>query len=436
MTTARGMPTAAHSSQSIRVRPSTPSVAATANSAASAARRPARRSPVTSAYPGVSSRLTLTPAWVSGASVRLADRCCLISTSSKSLTVVPSSTRPARWMVPVATSSASTSVVLPAPEWPTSTTLRTLLCWPAAGAPPAAACPCLSAIICLLPGSVRLRHDQPLPHGHRTTTPEPESPGRRPRRRRTPGEPPGRAAVMAFPSGPTRIRTAMLNALRPFLARLLTPVGEALARTPVTPNAITITGTCGMVAGALWLFPTGHLFAGTMVCTFFVLADMLDGALARVKGTSGAWGAFLDSTLDRIGDAAVFAGLAIWLARTGQGVLAVVALFCLVTGGLVSYAKARAEGLGLRCDVGIAERSERLLIGLTSAGLAGLGVPYVLAIGLWVLAALSAVTFGQRVLAVHAATRPGQAADTAPGTPEQGAAGQSGTSQPPAGGTR
>src|SRR5215470_12955832 len=387
MTTARGMPTAAHSSQSILVSPSTPSVAATANSAASAARRPARRSPVKSAYPGVSSRLTLTPAWTSGASVRLTERCCLISTSSKSLTVVPSSTRPARWMVPVATSSASTSVVLPAPEWPTSTTLRTPTCWPAAGAPPAALDPFLSAIVCLLPGFVRLRHDQPLPHGHRTTTPQPESPGRCYSRAAA-----RRGAISCAVRGPcasradTRIRTAMLNVLRPYLARLLTPVGEALARTPITPNAVTITGTCGMVAGALWLFPTGHLFAGTMVCTGFVLADMLDGVLARVKGTSGTWGAFLDSTLDRIGDAAVFAGLAIWLARTGQGVLAEVALFCLVVGGLVSYAKARAEGLGLRCDVGIAERSERLLIALTSAGLAGLGVPYVLAIGLWGLA--------------------------------------------------
>lgn len=249
-------------------------------------------------------------------------------------------------------------------------------------------------------------------------------------------EPPGRTATMAYPTGPTRIRTAMLNALRPYLTRLLTPVGEALARTPVTPNAITITGTCGMVAGALWLFPTGHLFAGTLVCTFFVVADMLDGVLARIKGTSGAWGAFLDSTLDRVSDAAVFAGLAIWLARTGQGVLAVVALFCLVAGLLVSYAKARAEGLGVRCDVGIAERTERLLIGLTSAGLSGLGVPYVLAIGLWVLAVLSAVTFGQRVLAVRAATRPGQAAGTAPATAEPGTAEQSGTSPPPAGGAR
>ena len=201
----------------------------------------------------------------------------------------------------------------------------------------------------------------------------------------------------------------MLNALRPLIARLLTPVGKALARTPVTPNAITLTGTAGVVAGALWLFPTGHLFAGTMVCTAFVLADMLDGVLARVKGTSGAWGAFLDSTLDRVADAAVFAGLTIWLARTGQRPLALVALFCLVAGGLVSYAKARAEGLGLRCDVGLAERTERLLIALVAAGLSGLGVPFVLAIGLWALAVLSTITFGQRVLAVRAAAAPRRA---------------------------
>ena len=221
----------------------------------------------------------------------------------------------------------------------------------------------------------------------------------------------------------------MLNALRPLIARLLTPVGKALARTPVTPNAITITGTAGVVAGALWLFPTGHLFAGTMVCTAFVLADMLDGVLARVKGTSGAWGAFLDSTLDRVADAAVFAGLTIWLARTGQRPLALVALFCLVAGGLVSYAKARAEGLGLRCDVGLAERTERLLIALVAAGLSGLGVPFVLAIGLWALAVLSTITFGQRVLAVRtAAQRAGAGSPGAAGAGGEGAGG-TGTGQ-------
>jgi CDP-diacylglycerol---glycerol-3-phosphate 3-phosphatidyltransferase len=200
----------------------------------------------------------------------------------------------------------------------------------------------------------------------------------------------------------------MLKVLRPGLGRLLAPVVEALAKTPLTPNMLTVTGAVGMTAGALALFPTGHLFAGTMVCTGFVLTDMLDGALARVRGDSGAFGAFLDSTLDRVGDAAVFAGLAIWLATGGHNrPLAAVALFCLVAGGLVSYAKARAEGLGIRCDVGIAERTERLLIALVAAGLAGLGVPYVLSGGLWILAVLSAITFGQRVYAVRRATAAG-----------------------------
>jgi CDP-diacylglycerol---glycerol-3-phosphate 3-phosphatidyltransferase len=202
----------------------------------------------------------------------------------------------------------------------------------------------------------------------------------------------------------------MLKVLRPGLARLLTPIGRALARTPLTPNMLTVIGAVGMTAGALTLFPTGHLFAGTMVCTGFVLADMLDGALAREQGSTGAFGAFLDSTLDRVGDAAVFAGIAIWLATAGhQRGLAAVALFCLVSGGLVSYAKARAEGLGVRCDVGIAERTERLLIGLVAIGLTGLGVPYVLSIGLWALAVLSAITFGQRVDAVRRATSGGAA---------------------------
>src|SRR5258708_20279487 len=98
----------------------------------------------------------------------------------------------------------------------------------------------------------------------------------------------------------------MLNVLRPAIDRLLAPITGALARTPVTPNALTIIGTAGMSAGALTLFPTGHLFAGTMVCWFFVMADMLDGALARVKGSTGSFGAFLDSTLDRLPASSAF----------------------------------------------------------------------------------------------------------------------------------
>jgi CDP-diacylglycerol--glycerol-3-phosphate 3-phosphatidyltransferase len=198
----------------------------------------------------------------------------------------------------------------------------------------------------------------------------------------------------------------MLNALRPMFTRLLTPLGGALARTPITPNMITAAGTVGVMIGALWLFPLGHLFAGTLVCWGFAMFDMLDGLLARLKGTTGSWGAFLDSTLDRIADAAVFAGLAIWLARDHQPVLAGVALYCLVAGGMVSYARARAEGIGVRADVGVAERSERLLVALVAAGLTGLGVPFVLAIGLWAVAAASTVTFAQRVLVVRKAVGP------------------------------
>src|SRR5579859_804379 len=215
----------------------------------------------------------------------------------------------------------------------------------------------------------------------------------------------------------------MLKVLKPGLGQLLTPVARALARTGVTPNMLTVTGAVGMTAGALTLFPTGHLFAGTMVCTGFVVADMLDGTLARITGSTGAFGAFLDSTMDRMADSAVFVGIAIWLATGGHDrLLAAVALFCLVTGGLVSYAKARAEGLGLRCDVGIAERTERLLIGLGAIGLSGLGVPYILPVGLWVLAVLSAFTFGQRVYAVRKA---------ASARPEAASAGVTGASGRP-----
>ena len=217
----------------------------------------------------------------------------------------------------------------------------------------------------------------------------------------------------------------MLTMLRPAIARLLKPIGTALARTPITPNALTITGTIGMSAGALVLFPTGHLFAGTMVCTGFVFTDMLDGTLARIKGTAGAFGAFLDSTMDRIADAAVFAGLAAWFGLGGHSkLLAAVALYCLVAGMLVSYARARAEGLGLRCDVGIAERTERLLIGLVAAGLSGLGVPYVLPAGLWLLAAASTVTFGQRVLVVHRAAALASASNASANTAETAPGGE------------
>jgi CDP-diacylglycerol--glycerol-3-phosphate 3-phosphatidyltransferase len=192
----------------------------------------------------------------------------------------------------------------------------------------------------------------------------------------------------------------MLNFLRPAFARLFNPIVQGLARTPVTPNMITVAGTVGVSAAALSMFPIGELFPGAFTATVFVFTDMLDGQLARIKGNSGKYGAFLDSTMDRFGDAAVFGGITIWFMRTNH-VLAVVSLFCLAAGLSVSYVKARAEGLGLNANVGLIERPERLIIGLTSIGLSGLGIPYVLPIGMWGLAAGTAFTLGQRMHAVR-----------------------------------
>ncbi|MFF4777229.1 phosphatidylinositol phosphate synthase [Microtetraspora fusca] len=196
----------------------------------------------------------------------------------------------------------------------------------------------------------------------------------------------------------------MLNILRPVVTRVLTPLGRVLARHGISPDVVTAVGTLGVVAAALTLFPMGHLFWGALAITIFVLADLLDGVLARMSGGTGSkWGAFLDSTLDRLGDAAIFSGLILHfiLEDEPEIVLAGVALFCLVAGALVSYAKARAEGLGMTANVGIAERGERLVVILVATGLSGLGVPYILAAGLWLLAAASAVTVVQRMVHVY-----------------------------------
>ena len=190
--------------------------------------------------------------------------------------------------------------------------------------------------------------------------------------------------------------------VRPVLARVVDPVAAGLLRAGVSPDAITVLGTVGVVTGALALFPRGQLFVGTLVVTAFVLTDMLDGAMARRLERRSVFGAWLDSTCDRLADAAVFSGLVLWFVGDGDDVLlAGVALFCLVAGSLVSYAKARAEGLGLTCDVGFAERAERLIIVLVGAGLTGLGLSWALPVGLWALAVASVVTVVQRLVEVR-----------------------------------
>ncbi|NUR93163.1 MAG: CDP-alcohol phosphatidyltransferase family protein [Nonomuraea sp.] len=201
----------------------------------------------------------------------------------------------------------------------------------------------------------------------------------------------------------------MLKLLRPAMTRILTPLGRALVRRGIGPNAVTAVGTLGTVISALLLFPLGYLTVGALVITLFVLLDLLDGVVARLGGGGGStWGAYLDSTLDRVADSAILSGLTMYFVLNGDALMAAVTIACLALALLVSYAKARAEGLGLTCDVGLAERPERLVVVLVATCFAGLGVPYVLPLGMWLLAAASAVTVVQRVVHVYKQTQPGE----------------------------
>lgn len=195
----------------------------------------------------------------------------------------------------------------------------------------------------------------------------------------------------------------MLNGLRGAMTRLFTPLARLLLRLGVSPDAVTIGGTLVVVATALWAFPTGHLLLGTLIITVFVLTDSLDGVMARQAGRSGPWGAFLDSTMDRFGDGAIFAGLVLWFTAGGDDRLtAVLALVCLVLGSIVPYARARAEGLGMTASGGIAERADRLLLVLVATFVVGLGAPVVvLTVVLSLLVVASAITIVQRMSKVY-----------------------------------
>ncbi|MDI3330985.1 MAG: CDP-alcohol phosphatidyltransferase family protein [Micrococcus sp.] len=200
----------------------------------------------------------------------------------------------------------------------------------------------------------------------------------------------------------------MLNRhARALFTRIFTPPARFLLDRGVTADAVTIIGTLGVVLGALLLFPVGELFWGTVAITLFIFSDVLDGVMARLAGSSGRWGSFLDSTLDRVQDAAVFLGLMLWFFGPGEMAPAgTAAAACLILGQLVSYARAKAESLGFDANTGIAERAERLVVTLVFAGLTGLGLdPWILTVVLALLAVASAVTVGQRMVTVYRQAR-------------------------------
>ncbi|MGH4013022.1 MAG: phosphatidylinositol phosphate synthase [Pseudonocardiaceae bacterium] len=199
----------------------------------------------------------------------------------------------------------------------------------------------------------------------------------------------------------------MLNLFaRASVSRFLNPVGAWLLRAGVSPDAITLAGTAGTVASAVWFFPRGQLLAGTAAVTLFVLFDVLDGAVARARGHGTPFGTVLDATCDRIADGALFAGLTWWCFGVGNNrPLAVAALVCLVSAQVISYSKARAEATGLSAEGGMVERAERFIIALVGTGLTGIGVPFAIDVALWLLAALQLVTVVQRMLAVRRSAR-------------------------------
>jgi CDP-diacylglycerol--glycerol-3-phosphate 3-phosphatidyltransferase len=196
----------------------------------------------------------------------------------------------------------------------------------------------------------------------------------------------------------------MLSArLKPAVTRVITPVASFALRLGITPNAVTWVGAIAVVASALYFYPRGEFFIGTLIICVMALSDLFDGTMARIsKKGSSKWGGFLDSTIDRITDSAILVGVAIYLINNDDQ-LSFVVIATLVTGMLVPYIRAKAESFGVECSGGIAERTERLIMAMSAIALDGLGVPYVLAGGMWLLAGLGAVTVVQRMLIVRKA---------------------------------
>jgi CDP-diacylglycerol---glycerol-3-phosphate 3-phosphatidyltransferase len=198
----------------------------------------------------------------------------------------------------------------------------------------------------------------------------------------------------------------MLNnpAARKVASVVIEPPARALIRMHVSPDAVTVVGTIGAVSCAMFLIGRGEFVWGVIGITIFALADLLDGTMARMLGTQGPWGNFLDASLDRVADGAIFGSVAYWGATQGNMWLVSGALVALVAGQVTSYSKARAEAVGASANVGIVERAERLIaIGaaLLVTGILGYNYVWILTTVVWILAVLGIVTVIQRFVHVR-----------------------------------
>ena len=195
----------------------------------------------------------------------------------------------------------------------------------------------------------------------------------------------------------------MLEHIRGLVTTIISPVARLLLRLGVSPDAVTLVGTVATCSAALWFAPRGDLVVAALSVTLFALFDLLDGTMARMSGRVSMFGAFLDSTLDRIADAVVFGAVILYFAGPGDSMFgAATALWCLVTGVSTSYARAKAESLGFTARVGIMERADRIvLLGISAIAAQLTDEPLVLAWGLALLGALSSLTVAQRIWVVR-----------------------------------
>ena len=193
--------------------------------------------------------------------------------------------------------------------------------------------------------------------------------------------------------------------LKPQVTRLINPVVKGAVRLGVTANGVTIVGAIGTVTSALYFYPRGDLFLGTLVICVFALSDLFDGAIARLtNGTGTKWGGFLDSTIDRVTDAAILIGVLLYMVDRDNTV-AILILISLVTGGLIPYIRAKAESMSIECSGGFAERTERIVISLTAIGFYGLGVDFSLLVGFGLLSFVGVITVVQRMAIVFRALK-------------------------------
>jgi CDP-diacylglycerol--glycerol-3-phosphate 3-phosphatidyltransferase len=191
--------------------------------------------------------------------------------------------------------------------------------------------------------------------------------------------------------------------LKPQVTRLINPVVKLAVRAGVTANGVTIVGAVGTLGSAFYFYPRGDLFVGTLAICFFALSDLFDGAIARItNGTGTAWGGFLDSTIDRVVDAAILIGVLLYMIDRDQ-TASILILISLVSGGLIPYIRAKAESMSIECSGGFAERTERIVLSLTAIGFYGLGVDFALVVGFGLLSFAGLFTVFQRMVIVYRA---------------------------------